>query len=259
MHVVVVVVVGGGFGALVVVVVAVVVVVGGARGAVVVVVVGGARGAVVVVVVSGAGPVAGGGPVVGVAGAATDVTAAVAGVVPPCRVGGGDPTVVWCGGTVVDAAGALADAAGALAALAGVVAAAVVGPDVVVTFGSCTLWVGSLGRGPPGATMTSTASTSPTTASPANMPARWERARGPDAGSANSSWTRCSAVAPSGSVPTPSSSIGSPFLCTGDARCLHPGKRPATWKLAVRPGRPANEPIGRARPPHTAIGGPRPR
>ena len=141
----------------------------------------------------------------------------------------------------------------------GVVAAAVVGPDVVVTFGSCTLWMGSLGRGPPGATMTSTASTSPTTARPANMPARWERARGPDAGSANSSWTRSSAVAPSGSVPTPSSSIGSPFLLHR-RRPVPPPEENGPRPGSLRSGRVvrANEPIGRARPPHTAIGGPRP-
>jgi hypothetical protein len=252
-------------GVVVVVVVVVVVGVGGGRGVVVVVVVvvGGGFGGDVMVVGSGRGPGAGAafgegatpaagaapgaglgpvagaapgaglgpvadvGPVVGVAGAATNVTPAVARVAPVGPVDDGDPTDVWRGGVVVAWARAGAGAgagAGVRTSAVGVVAAAVVGPEVVVTLTSRTPCLGSLGPGPPGEAMTSTPSNSPTTARPANVPARCERACGIEAGAPRSSSTKCSAVVPAGSVPAPCSSIGNPFLGTGTSRSLPPRK-----------------------------------
>jgi hypothetical protein len=179
---------------------------------------------------AGVGPVAGVGPRAGVAGAATNVTPAVARVEPVGPVDDGDPTDVRRGGAVVAvvaSARAWADAragAGAPAPVVGVVAAAVVGPEVVVTLTWRTPWLGSLGPRPPGEAMTSTPSNSPTTARPANVPARCERACGTAAGASCSSLTRCSAVVPAGPVPAPSSSIGNPFLGTGGSRSLPPRK-----------------------------------
>jgi hypothetical protein len=163
------------------------------------------------------------GPVVGVAGAATNVTPAVARVAPVGLVDDGDPTDLWRADAVVVAvtrteAGARAEA-GAPGSAVGVVAAAVVGPDVVVTLTSWTPWLGSLGPRPPGEAMTSTPSNSPTTARPANVPARCERACGTEPGAPHSSSTTCSAFVPAGSVPAPSSSMVNPFLGT-DGRSL---------------------------------------
>ena len=56
----------------------------------------------------------------------------------------------------------------------GVVAAAVLRPTVRTGPTSCTLWVGSRGVEPPGARTTSTASSTPTTASPPSIPGRWD-------------------------------------------------------------------------------------
>ena len=72
--------------------------------------------------------------------------------------------------------------------------------------------------------MTSTPSNSPTTARPANVPARCERACGTETGAPHSSSTRSWAFVPAGSVPAPSSFMGNPFLGTGSGRSLPPRK-----------------------------------
>jgi hypothetical protein len=170
-----------------------------------------------------------GGPVVGVEGAATNVAPAAARVASLGPVDDGDPTDVWRDGAVGVVAWARAGArtlagAGAPAPAVGVVAAAVVGPVVVVTLTLRTPWLGSLGPRPPGEAMTSTPSNSPTTARPANVPARCERTIGTEGGAPHSSSTRCSAVVAAGSVPARSSSMGNPFLGAGGGRSLPPRK-----------------------------------
>ncbi len=69
----------------------------------------------------------------------------------------------------------------------GVVVAAVLGPTVRTGPTSCTVCAGSRGLEPPGEKATSTASSTPTTASPASIPRRWDSGRCSDAASANSS------------------------------------------------------------------------
>jgi hypothetical protein len=170
--------------------------------------------------VADVGPVVGVGPVVEVAGAATNVTPAAARVTPVGPVDEGDPTDVWRAGAVVVVAGTCTGAgtraaAGAPDPAVGVVAAAVVGPEVVGTRTLWTPWLGSLGPRPPGEAMMSTPSNSPTTARPANVPARCEWACSTEPGAPHSSSTTCSAVRPAGSVPAPFSSMVTPFPGTG--------------------------------------------
>ena len=168
----VVVVVGGGL---------VVVVVGGT----VVVVVGGGP-AVEVVVVGDPGVVVGAaGVVVGAAGVAVpgvSTSDAVAGAVDvPARRGVLVVVVTAPPGTLETVVGEVLGEGGA---------GVVVGPERGTGPPSCRACVGRRGVEPPGAKATRTASRRPTTASPANMPARCERGRSSGA-SVNSASPRC--------------------------------------------------------------------
>jgi len=215
----------------------------------VVVVVGG--GLVVVVVVLGTVVVVVGGgsegDVVVVGGAGVDVVdtaAAVPGVSTSDTDAGGDGvTGRWDVRVVVvtDPPGTLEVVLDDVLGAGGAAAAAVFGPDGAGPT-SCTACAGSRGLEPPGAKATSTASRRPTTASPANMPARCERGCCSGGASANSGWIRCRAspsatgAPPSpGPGPIPSSSMSIRSSSAGSAGSSHQRKPRVARKLTSGP------------------------